>query len=189
MLLFVCHANICRSPMAERLSRHALSIHCGLDPAPVTVASAGTHALVGAPMHPHAVDVLAELGVAADGFRGRQVSAELVAHADLVLTATRQERAICAALAPVAVRRVFTIRQFGRFVAALDPARLAGLPADDRLAALAREANAVRGRLQPVPAEEDDLADPVHGTAAEFRACAREIHRSLVGALALIAKT
>jgi protein-tyrosine phosphatase len=174
MLLFVCHANICRSPMAERLARHELGEN--------RAASAGTHALPDEPMHPSAARVLRERGADPDGFRSRRLSAELVASADLVLTATRQERSVCVALAPSAVGRAFTIRQFGRLAGAV-PRRKA------TTAELLDEIRAVRGRLQPVGPEEDDLADPVYGSVADFRACATEIRRSLDPALALISPT
>jgi protein-tyrosine phosphatase len=111
----------------------------------------------------------------------------MVTGADLVLTASRQERAVCVELSPVAVGRTFTIRQFGRLADALGPLCLDELPASLRLKALVAELRAVRGRFQPVPADEDDLADPVAGTVEDFRACAAEIQRSLSPALALIA--
>jgi hypothetical protein len=44
----------------------------------------------------------------------------------------------------------------------------------------------VRGGLQPVEPEEDDLADPVNGSAEDIRACAHQIQLSLRPALALI---
>jgi protein-tyrosine phosphatase len=171
-VLFVCYANICRSPMAERLARHT-----GAD---IVALSAGTHALDGTPMHPGAEAVLREWGVDASGFASRALSADLVAGADLVLTATRQQRAISVTLCPAAVRRVFTIRQFGRLSAGLDAG--APLPMAALLDAVAR----ARGGLQPVPVEADDLADPVNGTLEDIRACAHQIRESLRTALAVL---
>lgn len=57
MTLFVCTANICRSPIAERL---ALSVW-GTG-SPIAVISAGTHATAGRPMAAEAADALRELG-------------------------------------------------------------------------------------------------------------------------------
>ncbi|MEH1124646.1 arsenate reductase/protein-tyrosine-phosphatase family protein [Micromonospora sp. CPCC 206061] len=179
MLLFVCHANICRSPMAERLARQALAGYDG-----ITAASAGTHASPDEVMHPLAARVLRECGADPDGFRSRPLAVELVATADIVLAATRQERASCAALAPPAIGRVFTIRQFGRLAAAVAVART-----KTTMPELLEEVRAMRGSLQPVRPDEDDLADPVSGTVADFRACAAEIQRSLAPALALISPT
>jgi protein-tyrosine phosphatase len=187
VLLFVCHANICRSPMAERLARHALTDRLGPAGAPITVVSAGTHAPVGEPMHPGASHALGELGADGNGFRSRPVSAELVTGANLVLAASRQERGHCVALSPSAMNRTFTIRQIGRLAAELEPRCLSDVPPARRWAVLLEELGAARGRLQPVPAEDDDLADPVDGTAEGFRTCAAEIQHALTAVLALIA--
>ena len=204
MLLFICHANICRSPMAERLARLALTAPptwpgTGARTDAITVASAGTHARTGDAMHPGAAHVLAELGADNTDFSSRLVSADLLARASLVLTATREQRAFCVRLAPVALRRTFTIRQFGRLTAAVEaPGSGASGPGDltagaaagggsvSAVAALLDQILAVRGSLQPVPPDEDDLADPVNGTAADVLACARQIQLSLRPALAII---
>jgi protein-tyrosine phosphatase len=182
MLLFICHANICRSAMAERLARLALTT---TDAAAGGIASAGTHARPGAPMHPGAVRVLRDLGADTGDFASRAVSADLLAQASLVLTATRDQRSFCVRLAPATLRRTFTIRQFGRLAVAVDAApalRWAGGDAG----ALLDQIAAVRGGLQPVSPDEDDLADPVNGTEADMRDCARQIQLSLRPALALI---
>src|SRR6266516_3236405 len=58
-------------------------------------------------------------GADPDGFRARAVSADLVAGADLVLTATREHRAAVVRLHPPAHRYTFTVREFGRLAAAI----------------------------------------------------------------------
>lgn len=182
-LLFVCQANMCRSPMAERLTRLALAGRT----APITVTSAGTHAEPGAPMHPGAVRALIEVGADVTGFGSRSLSAALLSDADLVLTATRAQRAHCVTLVPAALGRTFTIRQLGRLAATVAPDRLAGVEPGARVAALLAEVARVRGAVQPVPADHDDLADPVYGGAADMRGCLRQIQLSLAPVLALIA--
>lgn len=64
-VLFVCHANLCRSPMAEFLARRLLADR------PVTVASAGTDAIDGLAMHPYAMEVAADSGADPAEFRTR----------------------------------------------------------------------------------------------------------------------
>jgi protein-tyrosine phosphatase len=177
MLLFICHANICRSAMAERLARLALTTS---DAAAGGIASAGTHARPGEPIHPGAVRVLRDLGADTGDFASRAVSADLLARASLVLTATRDQRSFCVRLAPLTLRRTFTIRQFGRLADALEA------PVRSDTGALLDQIAAVRGGLQPVSPDEDDLADPVNGTEADLRDCARQIQLSLRPALALI---
>jgi len=84
-VLFVCTANICRSPMAAAIF-DALAEDGGLE---LRAQSAGTRALVGEPAAPGAREALAELGIPLKTrHRARQVSAAMVEEADLVLTMT-----------------------------------------------------------------------------------------------------
>ncbi|KKJ94236.1 protein-tyrosine-phosphatase [Micromonospora sp. HK10] len=176
-VLFVCHANMCRSPMAEFIARRLFADR------PVTVASAGTDALDGAPMHPYAVEAAAGTGADAAAFRTRRLRAEHLAGAGLVLTATRRQRSVCTALAPAALHRTFTLRQFARLAAAAEPAP-AG--AKSPLRAAVEAAARARAGLQPAAPDADDLRDPIGGSPADFRRCAEEIERSIRPVLALI---
>lgn len=207
-VLFVCHANLCRSPMAEYIARAVLAAD------DVGVGSAGTHAVPGRPMHPFAAAVLAGRDPDSAGFRSREVSRDLLSDAALILTASRRERAFCVTLAPGAVGRTFTLRQFSRLAAAAEPVRLTatmepvpgpgnrprhgnsnstgtgtGTGTTVALAAAVAAATRVRGRLQPVVPDADDLADPIGGTPADFRRCAREIEAAMLPIAALIAAT
>src|SRR4051794_25051071 len=123
-VLFVCHANICRSPLAERLLRLALESRPELADAGITAASAGTHARTAESIHPPVADALREMGADATGFASRPVHAGLLDEADLILTAEREQRAFCVTLAPGTLRRTFTLRQFGRLAAVVDPHRI-----------------------------------------------------------------
>jgi protein-tyrosine phosphatase len=180
-ILFVCHANICRSPMAERLARLALAEVIGL-----RADSAGTHARCGDPMHPRAAQVLRDLGADATGFASRPLDPQLLAGAGLVLAATREQRAACVRLVPAVIGRTFTIRQFGRLAGAIDPVAVTGTQPGQRLGATLAAMARVRATLQPSP-DGDDLADPVGGTARDMRDCATRIQMWLRPALGLIA--
>jgi protein-tyrosine phosphatase len=100
--------------------------------------------------------------------------------ADLVLTAGREQRAACVTLAPATVRRTFTLRQFTRLAAAA-PAANGHVPASvpGRLRVLIDRVNASRHLIPAVPAEMDDLPDPVGRPIEAFRECAKEIWQSL----------
>jgi protein-tyrosine phosphatase len=190
MILFVCHANLCRSPMAERLARRTLVQRLGHAGEAVDVVSAGTHARGDEPMHPLAGRVLGEFDCDDAGFRSRRLDESMVAHAGLILTATRTQRAACVMFDPTAVRRTFTIPQFGRYAARLSARGLAALPSpSDRLRAMIEQLSVVRGGL-PVPsAEADELADPVQSPIQGFRRCAGEIQSVLEVMAELIAPT
>jgi protein-tyrosine phosphatase len=110
-VLVVCLGNICRSPLAERLLRLRLDGLLGDRRDAVGVSSAGVRAVVGSPMDAHAAAELRRLGGDPDGFAGRQMTADLAASADLVLTATRTLRSRVLEEAPRALKRTFTIRE------------------------------------------------------------------------------
>ncbi|GAA5197556.1 protein-tyrosine-phosphatase [Rugosimonospora acidiphila] len=195
-ILFVCYANMCRSPMAEYIARDMLGRQLGAPRTPIAVASAGTHALTGHGMHPHAAEVAAGLGADPTAFHSRRLSTDVLAEAGLVLAATRRERAACVSLLPAAVHRTFTLRQFARLAAAARQTsnvdgRSGGAPPSDRdaavrLAAAVAAAARARGRLQPVDPEEDDLADPIGQPMVAFRECAGQIEAALAPVMRLI---
>ena len=65
-ILFVCHGNICRSPMAEFIFRDMVTKH-GLSDQ-ISIASAATsNEEIGNPVHPGTRGVLSRLGISAAG--------------------------------------------------------------------------------------------------------------------------
>lgn len=81
-LLFVCTANICRSPVAEGLTRQRLDRN-GLGD--WTVSSAGTWALQNRGAAENSLQLLAERGIDMHQHRATIVEEEQLAEADLVL--------------------------------------------------------------------------------------------------------
>jgi protein-tyrosine-phosphatase len=82
-LLFVCTGNTCRSPLAEAIARRMIAERGVPD---LTVASAGTSAWPDAPASDGALLVAMEHGVDLGEHRARQLSPDLVAGADIILT-------------------------------------------------------------------------------------------------------
>jgi len=80
-VLFVCTANVCRSPMAEAIF-NALAGERGLA---WRAESVGVAALVDEDLTPNARAALDEVGIYANEHRARQVSEEMLEEADLVL--------------------------------------------------------------------------------------------------------
>ncbi|MEU8538960.1 protein-tyrosine-phosphatase [Streptomyces sp. NPDC048717] len=191
-ILHVSTGNVCRSPITERLTRHALADrlggpyagHVGQGPiGGLIVESAGTWGHEGAPMEANAEVVLADFGADFSGFMGRELLDEHVIRADLVLTATRDHRAQVISMGHSAGMRTFTLKEFTRLVRAIDPATLPDPRGDhgtvDRARALVRAAAALRGWLLAPSAEADEVNDPYGAPITFFRSIGDEIQQAL----------
>lgn len=153
-VLFVCTGNICRSALGAQL------LKARLDGAGVTagghlirVSSAGTGMQPELTMPPEVVEQSRRFGGDPSNHVARQLDRDIVAEADLILTATREHRSDVARLLPRASRVTFTVPQFARLIAETEPA------AD--LRELVASVAAERG-LVPPPAnpDDDDIEDP-----------------------------
>ena len=83
-VLFVCHGNICRSPMAEFVMKDLVK-KAGRD-GEFDIASAATSSEeIGNPVYPQARRKLAEHGLACDGKRARQFTARDYSHYNLII--------------------------------------------------------------------------------------------------------
>lgn len=183
-ILHVSTGNVCRSPITERLTRHALVDRLGDERAGgLVVESAGTWGHEGAPMEEHAAAVLHEYGADPSGFTGRELLDEHVIRADLVLTATRDHRAQVISMGHSAGLRTFTLKEFTRLVRAIDPTTLPEPDGDggvvERARALVRAAAALRGWLLAPSAEADEVYDPYGAPLSYFRSVGEEIHTAL----------
>ncbi|MFE9422829.1 protein-tyrosine-phosphatase [Kitasatospora sp. NPDC006697] len=183
-ILFVCTGNVCRSPIAERLTRHELDTRLDLRAAGrITVESAGTWGHEGAPMEAHAATVLDEYGVDSGNFAGRELLDEHVVEADLVLTATLDHRAQVISMGHAAGLRTFTLKEFTRLVRLIDPATLPavgqGAEVTERARALVRAAAALRGWRPTTDPGGDEVNDPYGSPIGMFRHCGEEIFDAL----------
>ena len=110
-VLFVCTANICRSPFMEITARELV----GPD-APIEFSSAGTHGFREYPMDAVMAGALTQRGLSADGFLSRPLTADLIEDADLVITAEASHRAFILDDHAAAFRKVFTLGQVAEVV-------------------------------------------------------------------------
>lgn len=183
-IMFVCTANQCRSPMAERIARAAVVRRLGAG-SPFAVYSAGTRAADGIPMTPTAVETLGELGVAADGFVSSELRAERLEAAGVVLTLERRHRSRVVDVAPSVLKRAFTVREFARVVTAVAASKPDALPSDpvERARTLVAEAAKQRGMVRPERPEDDDITDPIGQPIEVYRVTAGLITEAVEASL------
>lgn len=158
-VLFVCTANICRSPYLE-LTARSLS---GGD-AEVVFSSAGTHGFDSHAMDDAMVATLAE-DTSAD-FASRRLTGALLAEADLVLTAEASHRSFILEEFPQHLRKVFTVGQFAAAV-------------EEHPALTGRELVAAVGARRTAARREHDIADPYRRGDAAATTAADTMSRML----------
>ncbi|MEC5151160.1 low molecular weight phosphatase family protein [Cryobacterium sp. GrIS_2_6] len=166
-ILVVCTGNICRSPLAEQLLAARLTA-AGV---PARVLSAGTYAMVGEGMPDEAAALSIHYGGHPEAHHARQLTAKLVADADLVVTAAREHRSEVVSLHPRASRYAFTLNQLARLTA--------GLAEAEQAAAVHAAAERTRtDAAAPTAAHAVSLVDAAANPASTLRAYIAEVAAS-----------
>ncbi len=106
-ILFVCTGNVCRSPMAEGIFRHAVR-----DRDDYRVLSAGLGAAEGQPPSSFAVQAVRELGIDISSHRSRALTPDMVQQADYVFGMTHSHIDTVTLLYPQAAEKTFLLREF-----------------------------------------------------------------------------
>lgn len=89
-ILFVCTANVCRSPMAAGILNHELSKR-GLA-SEFLVESAGIWGVSDLPVVPEVMKIMNERGIDVSHHRSRIITEEIIDEADLILTMERSHK-------------------------------------------------------------------------------------------------
>jgi len=173
-VIFICTGNICRSPSAAGLLQRRLGDGGWRD---VTVTSAGTMAAQGGPPEPLVAEARAFGLDLQSHLPGRAKSSDIAA-ADLVIGMTRQHLREAVMLDPPSFSHSFTLREFARRAAPGGP-RSGGQGIKEWINGLhvGRRHTDLIG-----DAREDDIADPMGGSPADYRAML-EIVDSLTASL------
>ena len=154
-VLFVCTANICRSPYLELRARQLLGPDSGVE-----VSSAGIRGFDADPVSDTMAAEFARHGTDTSTFRSRPATADLIDGADLVLTAEADHRTRLLEDRPAAFHKIFTLGQFVASARAADP----DLRGRDLIEALEQ---------RRVPESPDhDIPDPYRRGPAEARQAA-----------------
>ena len=83
-ILFVCHGNICRSPMAEFIFKDLVKKHRAEGEFEIRSAATSTEE-IGNPVYPPARQKLAQHGISCKGHRARQVTRHDYTYYDLII--------------------------------------------------------------------------------------------------------
>lgn len=83
-ILFVCHGNICRSPMAEFVMKH-LTKQAGFEDAFFIASAATSTEEIGNPIYPPAARTLAVHGISSQGHTARQLQKDDYTAYDLLI--------------------------------------------------------------------------------------------------------
>ena len=168
-VLFVCTANICRSPFMELTARHLAGS------APIEFRSAGTHGFSDHPMNPEMAVTLAPRGVTGEqDFRSRPLTKTELDWADVVLTAEAEHRRFILDDHPALFRKVFTLGQF-----------VESLVGQDDL--YGREVLAAVGAHRTTASSDLDVSDPYRRGPEACERAAAHIESLLRAALAALA--
>jgi sulfate adenylyltransferase len=151
-VLFVCTANICRSPYLELRARQLLGPDSG-----VVVSSAGTQGFDAEPVSDTMEAEFARWGTETTAFRSRLVTGALIDDADLVLTAEAAHRTRLLEERPAAFRKIFTLGQFVASARSADPSQRG------------RELIAALSSRRAPASPDHDIADPYRRGPEEAR--------------------
>ena len=92
-ILFICHGNICRSPMAEFVMKHLVMKHlveeAGLSEQFEIASAATSTEEIGNPVYPPARRKLAEHGIGCEGKTARQMTRSDYNHYDYIIAMDR----------------------------------------------------------------------------------------------------
>lgn len=110
-IVTVCTANICRSPMAEALLKHALSAQ----PEPLRswkIVSAGVAARPGDRVSDHSITALKKVGLDIKGHTSRPLTRQLLDEAVAILCMTESHRAMIQLTFDPPPRHIYLFREF-----------------------------------------------------------------------------
>ena len=179
-IVVVCTGNVCRSPYIERRLRQELAGTA------IQVTSAGTRGLVGRDMDAGSRELLDRAGADVRGFAARELTAEIVGSADLVLAAAREHRSAAARLHPAALNRVQTLRDLADLLEGVTPGDVVSLGARGDWVRQVVAAAAARRPLVPARQETVDITDPIGASPDVFARMAMEVEAALKPVVAVL---
>lgn len=165
-ILFVCTGNICRSPMAEAMLRHALRERgCAGE---IEIASSGTWAYDGSPATAAAVDTMSARGVDAGSHLSRAVDRDELLQADLIVAMTSVHVRELLEVAPEVKPKLVLHKELAEMAPDLEGAD----HAEERLRRLLAAA-------RPEQRRSLDVDDPMGLPVMAYERCAADLERGI----------
>jgi len=161
-VLFVCTANLIRSPLAAALLQREQRARGG--EREISVGSAGVRARSGQQPDPLAVEVASAAELSIAGHRSTPVTAPSLL-SGLVLTMEERHRDALIRRSPASLAHTFTLLEFLRLAAGR-------VGRDDGLRGAALLAHRARAQTPGAPGPED-VSDPIGGPRADYEATLR----------------
>jgi len=110
-ILIVCLGNICRSPMAEAFFKKQI-----LEVKPeIIISSAGIRAVIDRPAVPEVHHLLHQHGIDVSRHRGRQLTSDMIANADLILTMEKTHKKEIEIAFPFSYGKVLLMGRWSNF--------------------------------------------------------------------------
>lgn len=174
LVVVVCTSNVCVSPYVERRLARLL------DRVNVTVTSRGLHARPGQRLDGHVVKALGLPPAEAETATVRQLLPLDLDQADLVVTATRGQRAEVVRLNPTVMARCFALLDLADLAAQADVTAYGPVPPGvSWVRHVAARLAARRGLVPPRAAEQADIADPTGKGGRAHAQMVREVELAL----------
>lgn len=173
-VLVVCTANLCRSPTAQVYLQAAAARQS----LPWRISSAGLAAREGLVPPPAVQKLVARRGFDLSRWSSSRLTDEMIAAADLIVTATRDQRSAVARRQLSAVGRTLTFLQLREYLV-LGRSRRERQPLElSPVEALLHQIRSGRNEAQPHGGVIHDVADPMGGRMSAFRNCDGQIHEA-----------
>lgn len=165
-MLTVCTANICRSPVAERVFQREFD-RAGVRAVVRSAGTSGGRLTVA----PEVVKAAAEVGIDLSSHKSRLLTEDVARSADLIVAMTREHLRAVVDLDPSSWPVAFTLKELSR--------RSNELPADSLTVSEWIESLGAGRRAMDLLGEsvEDDLADPYGGPYEGYRTMVAEVQR------------